>query len=61
MERLLTLNEVSDYLGVPLTTLYQWRHAGTGPRGVKVGKHVRVRESDLLRWLDGRRDPQPAG
>lgn len=27
-ERLLTTQEVADYLGVPVATLYRWRTAG---------------------------------
>lgn len=56
-DRLLTLQEVADYLGVPLATLYQWRHRGEGPRGIKVGRHVRVRESELERYLVAQADP----
>lgn len=32
-ERLLTIAEVAEYLGVPVGTLYQWRHKRTGPTG----------------------------
>ncbi|MBA2640483.1 MAG: helix-turn-helix domain-containing protein, partial [Nocardioidaceae bacterium] len=32
-DRLLTLPEVADYLGVPLQTVYAWRSRGDGPRG----------------------------
>jgi excisionase family DNA binding protein len=59
-DRLLTLNQVAEYLGVPLATLYQWRHRGEGPRGIKVGGHVRVRESELERYLDAQTDSRPA-
>ncbi len=58
--RLLTLPEVADYLGVPLQSVYQWRTRGEGPRGIKVGRHVRVRRSDLDAWLDAHADPEPA-
>ncbi len=59
-DRLLTLNQVAEYLGVPIATLYQWRHRGEGPRGIKVGGHVRVRESELERYLDAQTDSRPA-
>ena len=59
-DRLLTLNQVAEYLGVPLATLYQWRHRGEGPRGIKVGGHVRVRESELELYLDAQTDSRPA-
>lgn len=49
---LATVEEVSQFLGVPVTTLYQWRHKGTGPRGSKVGRHLRFRWVDVEKWLD---------
>jgi excisionase family DNA binding protein len=50
--RLLTVNEVAGYLGVPVKTLYQWRHKGVGPRGMRVGRHLRYRSGEVDRWLD---------
>ena len=44
--------EVSEYLQVPLRTLYEWHYKGTGPRVLKVGKHLRYRWSDVERWLE---------
>lgn len=57
-EQFLSPEGLADYLGLPVGTIYQWRHKGTGPRGIKVGKHVRYRRSDVERWLDAQ--PQPA-
>jgi excisionase family DNA binding protein len=51
-ERLLTIAEVADYLGVPVGTLYQWRHKRTGPKGIRVGRHVRYRPREVEAWLD---------
>jgi excisionase family DNA binding protein len=50
--RLLSVAEVADYLGVPVKTLYQWRHKGVGPRGLRVGRHLRYRSGEVDRWLD---------
>lgn len=50
--QLLTLADLADYLQVPRKTLYVWRHKGSGPRGVKVGKHIRYRMADVEAWLD---------
>ncbi|MEV1331499.1 helix-turn-helix domain-containing protein [Micromonospora costi] len=47
-----TPEEVSAYLGVPVATLYQWRHRGIGPRASKVGRHLRYRWPDVEKWLD---------
>ncbi|MEE8602210.1 helix-turn-helix transcriptional regulator [Euzebya tangerina] len=53
-DRLLTLDEVASFLGIPKSTLYAWRSMSPkqGPRGIKVGKYVRVRQSELDRWLE---------
>jgi excisionase family DNA binding protein len=48
--------EVASYLGVPLRTVYRWRTRGDGPRGYRVGRHVRYRIVDVERWLEGHRD-----
>ncbi|MFI7607663.1 helix-turn-helix transcriptional regulator [Micromonospora sp. NPDC049366] len=50
--RLATPEEVSEYLTVPVATLYQWRHRGIGPRASKVGRHLRYRWPDVEKWLD---------
>lgn len=59
-ERLLTIQEVADYLGIPRGTLYAWRYKGEGPRGFRVGKHVRFRAEDIEAWLADQADPETA-
>jgi predicted DNA-binding transcriptional regulator AlpA len=36
-DRLMTMAEVSDLLGIPISTLYGWRHRGEGPAGYRIG------------------------
>ncbi|WP_198535477.1 helix-turn-helix transcriptional regulator [Streptomyces caatingaensis] len=50
--KLATAQELADYCGVPLATVYQWSHRGSGPRMIKVGRHLRARWEDIDRWLD---------
>lgn len=50
--RLLTVQELAEYLGVPVATLYQWRHRREGPPGFRVGRHVRYRWSDVQKWIE---------
>lgn len=50
--RLWTAEDVADYLGVPLATLYQWRNLGTGPSAYRVGRHLRYEPSAVKAWLD---------
>lgn len=48
----LTTEQLSDYLQVPAATVRMWRHNGTGPKGVRLGRHVRYRRSDVDAWVD---------
>jgi excisionase family DNA binding protein len=43
-------------LGIPVDTLYGWRHRGLGPRGYRVGRHVRYRRSSVEAWLSQQAD-----
>jgi excisionase family DNA binding protein len=52
MSRLMTIGELSDYLKVPTQTLYQWRTKGYGPKGVRIGKHIRYDEQDVRAWVE---------
>ncbi|NJC68819.1 helix-turn-helix domain-containing protein [Planosporangium thailandense] len=47
-----TVEDVSTFLGVPVTTLYQWRYRCTGPRASRVGRHLRYDPADVRAWLD---------
>jgi excisionase family DNA binding protein len=47
VQRLLTIDEVSDLLGVPVRTLYRWRQIGYGPTAGRIGKHLRYRADDV--------------
>jgi len=51
VDRLLSVDEVASVLGVPVATLYAWRYRGTGPRGLRVGRHLRYRRCDLDAWI----------
>ncbi len=53
---LLSPADVAAYLGVPLRTVYAWCSRGDGPRGYRVGRHVRFVLDDVDRWLEDRRD-----
>ena len=56
-ENLMSLEDVADYLGVPVRTVYAWRATSKGPRGFRVGKYVRYKASDVSAWLDRQADP----
>ena len=40
--------------GVPLQTVYGWNKQRTGPRFMKIGRHVRYRVVDVVAWEDSR-------
>jgi excisionase family DNA binding protein len=44
--------ELADYLHIPLQTIYQWRTRQYGPPGVRIGKHVRYRKTDVEQWVN---------
>ncbi|MFI9556140.1 helix-turn-helix transcriptional regulator [Nonomuraea endophytica] len=46
-----SVDDVADFLGVPVATLYQWRHHSTGPRGHKIGRHLRYLPDDVMAWV----------
>ena len=54
-ERLLTVEEVAEWLGVPVGTIYAWRYRSAGPASYKVGRHVRFRRDDVESWLEDQR------
>lgn len=49
-DRLWNFQDVSDFLGVPVGTLYQWRVRGEGP-AFKIGRHVRFDPDRVRAWL----------
>ena len=60
MQKLLNLKETAGLIGVPVKTLYDWRHRGIGPTMIKVGRHLRIDPDDLDEWVQERREsPRP--
>lgn len=52
LEPLIGVEELADYLGVPVQTIYDWRLSGRAPRAFKLGKHLRFAISDVQQWLE---------
>lgn len=52
-DEFLTAEELHQLCKVPLGTVYQWNHRGTGPKALKIGRHLRFRRSDVDAWLAG--------
>ena len=51
LPRLLTPEEVSEHLRVPVDTLYAWRYRGVGPPALRIGRHLRYPDDGLAWWL----------
>lgn len=51
-ERLWTVQDVADYLGVPVRTLYDWRRRDYGPRARRVGRYLRYEPDEARRWFE---------
>lgn len=43
--------ELADWLGVPVKTVYVWNSTRTGPQGTRLGKHVRYSRQNIAAWL----------
>ena len=54
MDRLYTPEEMSELLGVKLSTIYQWTHIGYIPH-FKLGRFVRFKDRDVLEWLESKK------
>lgn len=52
--------ELADRESVPLETVYGWNKQRTGPRFMKIGRHVRYRLADVVAWENSRTVPNDA-
>ena len=61
LEPLIDVQQLADYLDVPVKTLYAWRYRRQGPPAFRVGRHLRYRRSDIQRWIEQRIDTAASG
>ena len=52
--RLLSAQELSDFLQVPVKTIYRWRRQGDGPKAMRVGRYLRFDLDEVWAWLEER-------
>jgi excisionase family DNA binding protein len=55
-ERLMSITDLSEMLGVPIHTIYRWRHKWEGPVGYRIGRHVKYRRATVEAWLETQTD-----
>ncbi|MFF0302310.1 helix-turn-helix domain-containing protein [Streptomyces sp. NPDC004562] len=49
----LTPEDLVVMLRLPsVETVYQWRRKGAGPRGFRVGRHLRFHPDDVSAWVE---------
>ena len=54
-DKVLTIQELAEYLKLSLSTAYKLAQEGKIP-GQKVGKHWRFHRDEIDRWLKNRKD-----
>lgn len=52
MRNLWSPDDVASYFGVPVQTVYQWRHKNYGPPCRKVGRHLRYKPEEVENWFN---------
>ena len=59
-EKLWTVATLSQYLNIPVATLYKWRQQDVGPPAVWLSKHLRLRPVAVQDWLRPQEEPDGA-
>jgi excisionase family DNA binding protein len=61
LEPMLSIEELAEYLALPVRTLYDWRQCGREPRAIHVGRQLRYFVSDVQSWLQEQREAAAGG
>ncbi len=48
---LLTVQELAEYIGYEVTSVYNFKQNGRGPKMTKIGARVRYYKSDVDAWI----------
>lgn len=59
LQRLLSIEELAAYLGIPKQSIYDWRVDGRGPRAYRLGKRLRFAVADVRDWVETQRESAP--
>lgn len=59
LEKLFNINELAEYLRVPVSTIYEWRTKGRAPRARHYVKHLTFAASYVGAWVDAQKEPEP--
>lgn len=55
-DRLLSIDEVSELLQLPVQSIYKQRSLGLFCPAYKIGRHLRWKRNELFDWLESKRD-----
>ncbi|GIH64779.1 helix-turn-helix transcriptional regulator [Microbispora siamensis] len=56
-DKLMTVPEILDELGVSVRTFYRWREIGKAPQGFKLPNgEIRIYRSEFTAWLESLRE-----
>ncbi|MDA0635955.1 helix-turn-helix transcriptional regulator [Nonomuraea sp. CA-218870] len=56
-DKLMTVPEILDELGVSARTFYRWREVGKAPEGFKLPNgEIRIYRSEFATWLESLRE-----
>jgi excisionase family DNA binding protein len=56
----MTIEELAEYLRIPVRTAYYWRQSGDGPTPYRVGRFLRYRRDEVEAWLTAQATTPPA-
>lgn len=55
VERLIGVDELAEWLGVPKATIYWLNTTGKGPERHRIGKQVKYIPSEVMEWIKAQR------
>jgi excisionase family DNA binding protein len=61
LEPMIDVRTLAEYLGVPVSTVYDWRLNRKGPVGYRFGKHIMFAVADVRAWVEEQRESSPSG
>lgn len=56
LEPLMGVEDLAEYLGVPVQTIYDWRVSGKTPPAYRFGKRIKFAVSDVRDWMAQQRE-----
>ena len=56
LEPLMDIDELASDLGIPISTVYDWRVHAKGATAYRFGKHLKFAISDVRAWIAEQRE-----